>query len=114
MRIINVTKGKTLGNSVKQAANFWGRLVGLLATDRLPTGAGLIINPCNSIHTFGMRYPIDVIFVDKSNSVVAAISRLKPSRLALQRSGAYVVELPAGTIEATFTQRGDILELEPD
>jgi len=114
MRIINVTRQKAIGETVKQADSFLGRLMGLLATERLPAGAGLIIKPCNSVHTFGMRYPIDVVFVDKSNIVIAAVSRLKPSRLALQRRAEYVVELPAGTIEATLTQPGDKLELQAD
>lgn len=112
MRIINVTKQQVLGDNVKVAATFFSRLVGLLATSSLSNGAGLMIKPCSSVHTMGMRYPIDVIFVDDSDRVVKVVMGLKPSRLANQWGADYVIELPAGTIAATYTQKGDRLELQ--
>ena len=112
MRIINVTKQQVLGDNIKVAVTFFTRLVGLLTTPNLPTGAGLVIKPCSSVHTLGMRYPIDVVFVDASDTVVKVVDRLKPSRLANHWGADYVIELPAGTIAATFTQLGDKLELQ--
>lgn len=114
MRIINITRQQVLGDTIKQAISFFRRLVGLLATASLPRGAGLLIKPCSSVHTFGMRYSIDVIFVDKTDSVIAAVVGLKPGRLAMQRGADYVIELPAGTIVATGTQIGDTVELQAD
>ncbi|SMC71859.1 DUF192 domain-containing protein [Sporomusa malonica] len=111
MKAINTTRQQRLGDNIKVAANFFSRLVGLLATPRLQAGAGLLIKPCNSVHTFGMRYPIDVVFVDSSHTVVKVVSGLKPCRLAAVRGAAYVIELPEGMASATFTQKGDKLEI---
>lgn len=110
MQVINATRQQRLGDNIKVAASFFPRLVGLLATSHLQAGAGLLIKPCSSVHTFGMRYPIDVVFVDSSHTVVKVVEGLKPWRLAAARGAAYVIELPEGMASATFTQKGDKLE----
>lgn len=114
MRIANITRQQVLGDTIKQAVSFFSRLVGLLATVSLPAGAGLVIKPCNSVHTVGMRYPIDVVFVNKSDKVVGLAADLKPGRWALRKGADYVIELPAGMIAVTCTQIGDQLELHDD
>lgn len=110
IRIINITRQQVLGDNIKVAATFFTRLVGLLTTASLAAGTGLMIKPCNSVHTLGMRYPIDVIFVDDYDRVIKVVAGLKPSRLATQRGAGYVIELPIGTIVATCTQKGDQLK----
>ncbi len=74
-------------------------------------GEGLWILPCEAIHTFFMKFDIDVLFLDKKRRVVKAVRRLRPWRLAGSWRGRSVLELPAGTIEETGTQTGDVLEV---
>lgn len=109
MKVINITKQQVLGEHIKVADSFFTRLVGLLATPVLPPGTGLLIKPCSSVHTFGMRYPIDLVFIDSSNRVVKVVAGLKACRLAAAEGAAYVLELPAGRALAALTQEGDIL-----
>ncbi len=86
----------------------WARTKGLLGTNSLEPGDGLLIEPCNSIHSFWMRYPFDAVFINREGIVLHTISRMKPFRLSKHVFGARaVLELPAGTIEATGTRRGD-------
>lgn len=94
------------------ASNFFLRLKGLLARRSLEAGEGLILVPCDSVHTFFMRFPIDVAFVDKQNRIIKIYSRLRPWRLtAIFIKAALCLELPAGTFVSTHTQEGDKLSL---
>lgn len=78
----------------------------------LDAGAGLIIDPCTSIHTFWMRFPIDVLYMDRDNQVIRADEAVKPWRIGPVFTGSkWVIELPPGTIVSTGTQPGDIIEL---
>lgn len=66
---------------VTVANSFWGRLVGLLAHKRLEVDSGFLLVPCASIHTFGMRFPIDVIFLDRAGKVLGWADNVAPNRL---------------------------------
>ncbi len=113
MRIINLTRQRVLADQALVAEGFFLRLVGLLNRKKLNPGEGLILKPCNSIHTFLMRFTIDVLFVDKANSVLKIVPLLKPFHLTyIYPNSAFVIELPAGVIKATSTQQGDIVSLE--
>jgi uncharacterized membrane protein (UPF0127 family) len=102
-----VTRGRV-------AATFWSRGKGLLGTTALEPGEGLLITPCHSIHSVGMRYRFDAIFVDRAGRARHLIHAMKPNRLSRHVFGAHgVLELPAGTIAATGTQPGDWLRLAP-
>lgn len=108
----NLTKGSTVARRLSLADTFGKRLRGLMGRAELPQGEGLLITPCNSIHTFFMRFPIDVLFIDEHRCVVHLIPALKPYRLSpLVRAARSVVELPAGTIARTRTETGDRLGL---
>lgn len=86
------------------------RMKGLLGRSYFNQKEALIIKPCNSIHTFFMRFAIDVIFADKQNRVVKTISNLKPWRLSgMYLSASFCIELPAGTIASSSTREGDSL-----
>jgi hypothetical protein len=112
LKVYNLTKGIRIAAEVELACDFWSRLKGLLGRPSLAEGAGLLISPCDSIHTFGMRFPIDAIFVDRSYRVVRVVERLKPFRVVLPVRGALsVIELPADTARRTNTERGDQLEV---
>jgi uncharacterized membrane protein (UPF0127 family) len=88
------------------------RFLGLMGRSRLEHGHGLLIKPCSSIHTFFMRFPIDVVFVDRQARVVKVAQRVKPWRLLLGGKGAHaVIELPAGALAAAEVNPGDQLDI---
>jgi hypothetical protein len=113
-RLINESRQRELGDRVAIARSFWSRGKGLMFRSQLPAGTGLVIDPCSSIHTFWMRFPIDVLYVDKDGTVLRADRAMKPWRIGplFVRHGRLVVELPAGTIDRTGTERGDHLRLD--
>lgn len=111
MRIINKTKNSILAENGVIAGTSLKRVKGLLGRSGLKESEALLLKPCNSIHTFFMSFPIDVVFVDSQKKVVKTISDMAPFRM----SGIYfrahlAIELLAGTISKTSTQPGDLLE----
>lgn len=112
MKIINKTKDIVIAQEALLASTPWKRVKGLLGEKELKSGQALILKPCNSVHTFFMRFPIDVLFVDKNNRVIKAIPSLRPFRLtSVYFKADFVVELPAGTLQVTHTAETDILAL---
>lgn len=100
-----------LASQARVADTFVSRLIGLLNTQSLERGEGLYIAPCNQIHMFGMKYAIDVVFLDKSGNVVGLCDSIPPGQFSALYSKAYgCVELPAGIIGDTNTAIGDIVE----
>lgn len=113
MRIINKTKNTVLAEETVVADTFFTRMKGLLGKKEFKKGQALILKPCNSIHTFFMRFPIDVLFINKDNRIIKAISSLNPFYFTyIYFNAAFAIELPAGTIESSLTQDGDTLLLE--
>lgn len=111
MKAYNVRNKRELSHDVQIAQNIFHRLKGLIGRDTLEFGEALWIKPCNSIHTFLMRFPIDVIFLNKNNKVIAMKENVHPNRLTrLYLRAVSVLELPAGAIEATATIVGDEIE----
>jgi uncharacterized membrane protein (UPF0127 family) len=104
--------GKELYSDILLATSFSERLIGLMFKERPPKGSnGLLIDPCNSIHTCFMRYPIDVIFLDASNKIIKIIYRLKPWRFTLIYLGAQkTLEIPSGDLKSPL-KVGDVLEV---
>jgi uncharacterized membrane protein (UPF0127 family) len=88
------------------------RKTGLLKHDRLERGEGLWITPCEGVHTMGMKFPIDVLFLDKKRRVVKIRAAMPRWRLAACLWAHSVLELPSGTAAETKTAAGDQLELE--
>jgi len=84
---------------VKWAKNLWQRLVGLLATPILNKNEGLLLSPCRSVHTMGMRYALDLVFMDREGRVLKCVPDLKPYRTASAKFAYYTLELPTGTIK---------------
>lgn len=82
--------------SLYAAHGFWARLRGLHAWRSLPWGAGLYLSPCHSIHTFGLAYAIDVVFLNTALAEVKRLENLQPNRVAFCWEAVSVVELPAG------------------
>jgi len=114
-RIVNVSKGTTVAEQARKAESFWPRLVGLMGRGGLEEGEGLLLSPCFSVQTFFMRFPIDVIFVDRESRVVKVVPALAPFRLALGGRGARdALEVAAGTAARSDTAVGDRLAVEDD
>lgn len=110
--IRNHTRSTSLGTQISVADTFLTRLVGLLGRRRLAPGTGLLIRPSSGVHTFGMRFPIDVIALDRKDRVHALWPNLRPWRLSgVSWRIASIIELPAGTIERSGVQRGDQMEI---
>jgi hypothetical protein len=113
MRILNQTKNILLANSVILANTPLRRMKGLLGRKEFKQNEAIILQPCNSIHTFFMRFPIDVIFVDKDNKIVKTISQLVPFRLSgIYFNAVMAIELPVGTIQASGSSESDKIALE--
>jgi len=87
------------------------RLRGLLGRRGLGPGEGMLIRPAPSVHTFFMRFPIDVVFLDRSLTVVKVVHGLRAWRAAGGRRAVAALELPAGTAVAAGIQAGDVLVL---
>jgi len=112
---INVTRGVNLTERGRIADTFSTRLVGLLRDKRLAPGEGLWIRNCNSIHSVGMHFIFDAIFLDKNLRVVHLVRDMKPwraSRIVLSADS--VLELPAGLIARSATEIGDQFEMRKD
>ena len=109
----NTSVNTLLANRVDVAATRAERAVGLLARTALEAGEALWIVPSRGVHTCGMRFPIDVVALDEAGTVIDCVSNLKPWRLRLPRRGtAGVLELPAGTLQASGTAVGHQILLE--
>lgn len=113
-RICNTTKDTLLVQDLRVADTFWSRLKGLLGTASLPAGKGLLITPCSSIHMFGMRYAIDVIFLDRDFKVLKILHSLPPGAAARCPGSAHVLELPGGTLLNTGISLNDQLTIIGD
>ena len=101
--------GAWLITSLELAGNSEQRRRGLLGRQSLSDGEGLVIAPSQGIHTFGMRFPIDVIGVARDGRVVKIRGAVPPRRLVFALRAAAMVELPAGTADRTGLAVGDTL-----
>lgn len=107
--------GRVVANRVRVARSVVARMVGLLTTPRLEEGAGILLAPCSSVHTVFMRYPIDVVYLDRENTVVRVAANLRPFRLSVGGRGARrALELAAGTAQRAGLRRGVRLEIQED
>ncbi len=107
---MNLTRSRTLGTRVALANRWWPRLRGLLFRPPLRSGEGLLLAPCRAVHTYGMKYPIDVAYLDASGRIVALYPSLAPGhRTSWHAAAASVLELPAGTLASTGTEVGDLV-----
>ena len=108
----NTRTGECLASTVEGAFDSATRNRGLLGRDSFAPGSALIIAPCTSVHTWFMRFPIDVVFVNKLGKIKKVRPAVGPWRLAAAWNSFAVVEFPAGG--AGDSQPGDILEIVPN
>jgi hypothetical protein len=107
----NTTRGVLLARA-EVAESFWERGRGLLGRDGLAPGTGMLIVGATCVHSFWMRFTIDVLHVDRKG-VARAQRTVRPNRLGPWHPFTdYVLELPDGTLAATGTQRGDRITLD--
>jgi uncharacterized membrane protein (UPF0127 family) len=109
----NLDTGTLVADRVGVAATRAARAVGLLTRTGLDPGEALWIVPSRGVHTWGMRFTIDVVALDEQGVVVDCVPNLKPWRMRLPRAGtAGVLELPAGTLDKSGTAVGHRIEFE--
>ncbi len=95
--LVNLTRNEVIAKKVRRCDHVFSRLKGLLGTDKLNPEEACWLIPCNMVHTIGMRYPIDVIFLNKKKEIVSIIQNLKPNRFSPLVVAAHsVVEFAAG------------------
>ena len=110
----NIDTGCVVAARVLVADSFLTRFKGLMGRRSLPESEGLLLENCSSIHTFFMRFPIDVVFLDKNFRVVGAFPDVKPWRiLAGVKGGIHTLELPSGVLTSTGTIAGHRLSYDP-
>ena len=112
IRVLNLTRNTQLAQNAQLAGNGRNRRKGLLGRESLPDGEGLWIVPCEAVHTFWMRFPIDLVYLDRRHQVVKIRANVRPWRLSGCLRAHSVLELPVGTIHQTQTMPGDLLSLE--
>jgi uncharacterized protein len=111
----NQTRNVYLATDVTIADTHWSRLRGLigLGEDDFRNGCGLWIRPCHGVHTLAMRFPIDVVYLDRAGTVVHVEHNLQPWRLSpVRMQAASVLELPSQTVARTETALGDRIEIK--
>ena len=113
MKVVNLSYGAELANHLSTADTFFKRLKGLMFRDQLSPGCGLYLHPCNSIHTFFMKFPIDVLYIDKDWRIVGIEEHLEPGRIGKKfPSAVSVIELESGSVQLNSIHRGQVLKLQ--
>ncbi|HUF08892.1 MAG TPA: DUF192 domain-containing protein [Rhodothermales bacterium] len=109
MKVVAASKetGESLADSVQVARSAWSRFWGLMMRRHLPHGHGLLIDPCSSVHTMFMRFPIDVIYLDRENRVVKIAADMKPYRASIGRGARSVLEVNGGVAAEKGLTVGD-------
>ncbi|MGC9157640.1 MAG: DUF192 domain-containing protein [Terracidiphilus sp.] len=110
LRVVNLTRKTVLAFRLEVAEGSAERSKGLLGREGLGAGEGLWLSPCEAVHTFWMRFPIDLVYLDRGKRVKKLRSAVPPWRLSACLAAHSVLELPPGTILDTQTQPGDTLE----
>ncbi len=112
LRVHNQTRGTLLADRADIADTSKKRKTGLLEHTGLKPGEGLWITPCEAVHTIGMKFPIDVLFLDKKRRVLKVRPDMPRWRMAASLRAHSVLELPSGTAASTQTAAGDQLDFE--
>ena len=112
LRIRNLTKDTLLADRADIADTSAKRRTGLLKHTGLEPGEGLWISPCEAVHTIGMKFPIDVLFLDRKRKVLKIKHGMPRTRMAVRLFAHSVLELPSGRATECKTAPGDQLEFE--
>jgi hypothetical protein len=113
LQVINVTRKTKLASNAEVAGSGARRTKGLLGRKGLAPGEGMWIVPCEAVHTFFMRFAIDLVYLDRKNRIKKVASGVRPWRLSACLSAHSVLELPSGTIQNSKSRPGDFVEFSP-
>jgi uncharacterized membrane protein (UPF0127 family) len=113
LQVLNTTRQTQLATSLEVADQGAKRSKGLLGRKGLAPGEGLWILPCEAVHTFGMQFPIDLVYLDRRHRIRKVRSNVPPWRMSACLSAHSVIELAAGVIQETRTAPGDLLDFSP-
>jgi uncharacterized membrane protein (UPF0127 family) len=113
MQVSNITRHTVLATCLEVADSGPKRNKGLLGREFLAPGEGLWIIPCEAVHTFAMKFPIDLVYLDRKKRIKKLKSEVPPWRLSACLLAHSVLELPPGAIRNTQTQPGDLLDFSP-
>ena len=111
--LMNERTRQPVATSVEIAATRKSRRRGLLGRDGLDEASAMLLAPCTAVHTVGMRFAIDVVFVDRLGYAVKVVRGLRPWRIALAAGGRAVIEMAAGSLRWGQVLPGDRLYLAP-
>jgi uncharacterized membrane protein (UPF0127 family) len=111
VRVRNIA-GEVVCERCEVPKSSFARARGLLGRTALEPGSGMLIDAAPSVHMFFMRFPIDVVFLDRERTVVRVVNELKPWRVAGARGAVAALELPAGAAAEAGIGRGDVLVFE--
>ncbi len=106
-QLLHLESGKILLPQVRRTDNAWDRFCGLLGSPAPKRGEGMLLTPCNSIHMFFMRYPLDILFLDQKGTVLSRRQSLRPWRMAGERKAAMVLECRAGELSLLNISDGE-------
>jgi uncharacterized membrane protein (UPF0127 family) len=113
LRLVQAGNGIIVAEKVMKAHTFFKRLKGLMFTKSLPSGCCIHIQPCRSVHTFFMKYTIDILYLDAQYNIVGVEANLKPGKIgAVYSNSVSVIELPEGTIQQNDLQIGQAVRFE--
>lgn len=112
MKVYKTLNNEIIADRVEMAQCFFSRAIGLISRKTLNKGEGLVIKPCFSVHTFFMKFAIDILFISGKNKVIALYENVSPWRiLPLHPKSFYVIELAAGSISDKNIQKDDTITL---
>ena len=112
IKVRNRDRGSVLAEAAEVADTSAKRRTGLLKHSGLEPGTGLWIAPCEAVHSFGMKFAIDLVYLDRKKKVRKIRREMVPRRLSACLTAHSVLELPVGAIDASRTEPGDQLEFE--
>ena len=108
-----VVNGKVICEKVELADNFFRRFMGLMYRKSMDENAGLLLDPCKEIHTFGMKFAIDTLTISRDNIIIYIDENIAPRRVRPGvKGGKKVLELNAGTIKKYGLELGDLVEFQ--
>ena len=111
--VFNITRNSVVATKLRIAHNFLERLRGLIGASQLARGEGFLIPHCQGVHMLGMKYAIDVIYLDKNGKVVAVSEHLQPNSIGpVYFQSRSVIELPTGAVAVSGTKVGDEIYLD--
>ena len=107
--LFSVKDGVCLIENMNITTNVWERMQGLIGKPQLALNQGLMLSSCNSVHTFGMKYDIDLVYVNRDKKIVKLVQGLKPNRVSFCLNAASTLELNSGVIKNLGINFGDHL-----